>query len=723
MYARSLLMAAALFLVFTGAAAAYPPSGDDSQQMSATATVLIYELGPSCDVTVIGSGVVHRSNEYDPGDGRQKIDTEITSMSLTGSCSGLGPINVSRNTSLTSPSTGAVQQQVAGQDFTADAFFDVFFTVYIPELDMTLEAILPTHIESQINELPLNAAFLPPTIQTVPLVDPSSPSTPVGELTILQMDFSPEIPIPADFAQVDWFGNSAPRIENSDWGEATFHVLDPPAEMTYINVVAQDVFGDPQWIVMNLPVLPADVAPAPQDYKSNFDLSKLGYTTGTDVPSLQVGMIQSTTIFDTPPAVDFVTVILGTVVFDYEGRPGGPHRNLHGSFLPDDPLYWLLPFPLRYMVRQNTPNVECDLQECGPAAAANSFAWMADEYGYDTLPGLGTLLDSLKNPQHMNTNSSPADSGTYDDNFLGGKLKLINEYDLPVEVHFQGGLGLNNQDYMTDDGTAHAQGAKPTFEWIEKQMDMGQDVELGLTWFDSLGAPAGGHWITLQGKVDYGVGAPRGFYYRQDKEQGDNDSGTVGSDFSWLTLNDDSLLVLANEPANQIDFAVAESPTNEGFLPGDADSNGIVNISDAVFLIAYIFGGGAAPEPIELGDADANGIVNISDAVYLIAYIFGGGAAPGACDEGSIRIGPFCVNNNTGANKSGVTVTLTGTGGTLSKPIVTVKSPGCGAATVSAISNTVTITFDDACVPPNGVVCFTVCCEHKEVDIAGATWF
>lgn len=64
------------------------------------------------------------------------------------------------------------------------------------------------------------------------------------------------------------------------------------------------------------------------------------------------------------------------------------------------------------------------------------------------------------------------------------------------------------------------------------------------------------------------------------------------------------------------------------YLCGDADSNGLINISDAVYLIAYIFGGGPAPDPLLAGDADCNQLVNISDAVYLIAYIFGGGPAP-----------------------------------------------------------------------------------------------
>jgi len=71
------------------------------------------------------------------------------------------------------------------------------------------------------------------------------------------------------------------------------------------------------------------------------------------------------------------------------------------------------------------------------------------------------------------------------------------------------------------------------------------------------------------------------------------------------------------------------------WLVADANNNGTVDISDAVYLISYIFGGGAAPIPnaIGSGDADCSGAVDISDAVYLISYIFAGGGVPGAtCD-------------------------------------------------------------------------------------------
>ncbi len=63
-------------------------------------------------------------------------------------------------------------------------------------------------------------------------------------------------------------------------------------------------------------------------------------------------------------------------------------------------------------------------------------------------------------------------------------------------------------------------------------------------------------------------------------------------------------------------------------LCGDCNGNGFVNISDAVYLINYIFAGGPAPFPLEVGDVNCDGHVFISDCVYLIFYIFSGGAAP-----------------------------------------------------------------------------------------------
>lgn len=64
------------------------------------------------------------------------------------------------------------------------------------------------------------------------------------------------------------------------------------------------------------------------------------------------------------------------------------------------------------------------------------------------------------------------------------------------------------------------------------------------------------------------------------------------------------------------------------YLCGDADASNLVNISDVVFLIGYIFTGASQPSPLASGDADCSGTVALTDAVYLVNFIFAGGPAP-----------------------------------------------------------------------------------------------
>jgi len=61
----------------------------------------------------------------------------------------------------------------------------------------------------------------------------------------------------------------------------------------------------------------------------------------------------------------------------------------------------------------------------------------------------------------------------------------------------------------------------------------------------------------------------------------------------------------------------------EVYFCGDANGDEIVNVSDAVALVNYIFvGGSPAPDPLQSGDTNCDGTVNISDAVYIVNYIF-----------------------------------------------------------------------------------------------------
>ncbi len=65
------------------------------------------------------------------------------------------------------------------------------------------------------------------------------------------------------------------------------------------------------------------------------------------------------------------------------------------------------------------------------------------------------------------------------------------------------------------------------------------------------------------------------------------------------------------------------------YICGDANADGIVNITDAVHLVNYVFVEGSLwPSPPIAGDANCDNLTNITDVVYLIAYIFDDGPLP-----------------------------------------------------------------------------------------------
>ncbi len=64
------------------------------------------------------------------------------------------------------------------------------------------------------------------------------------------------------------------------------------------------------------------------------------------------------------------------------------------------------------------------------------------------------------------------------------------------------------------------------------------------------------------------------------------------------------------------------------FICGDATGDESINISDAVYIVNYVFKGGPPPEPLCVGDSNGDGSVNISDGVYIINYVFKGGPPP-----------------------------------------------------------------------------------------------
>jgi hypothetical protein len=65
-----------------------------------------------------------------------------------------------------------------------------------------------------------------------------------------------------------------------------------------------------------------------------------------------------------------------------------------------------------------------------------------------------------------------------------------------------------------------------------------------------------------------------------------------------------------------------------GHLPGDVSADGMLDISDLIYLVDYMFRDGAAPRYPPAADVDANCSLDIGDIIYLVDFYFADGAPP-----------------------------------------------------------------------------------------------
>jgi hypothetical protein len=79
---------------------------------------------------------------------------------------------------------------------------------------------------------------------------------------------------------------------------------------------------------------------------------------------------------------------------------------------------------------------------------------------------------------------------------------------------------------------------------------------------------------------------------------------------------------------DQAMFQAVGEVTFFGHTSGDANSDGIVDVGDPLFIIDYIFREGPAPDPMIIGDVNCDGRVNIGDSKFLLNYVFLDGPKP-----------------------------------------------------------------------------------------------
>ena len=77
-------------------------------------------------------------------------------------------------------------------------------------------------------------------------------------------------------------------------------------------------------------------------------------------------------------------------------------------------------------------------------------------------------------------------------------------------------------------------------------------------------------------------------------------------------------------------FCYDAPKTASVFLRGDADSDLSIELTDAVFVLNYLFTSGRQPGCMDAADIDNNSAIDLSDAIYVLNYLFIGGRVPPA---------------------------------------------------------------------------------------------
>lgn len=84
-----------------------------------------------------------------------------------------------------------------------------------------------------------------------------------------------------------------------------------------------------------------------------------------------------------------------------------------------------------------------------------------------------------------------------------------------------------------------------------------------------------------------------------------------------------SILEARSEMGIEYDFGC-----DFGVRAGDVNVDWLLNLSDVVMLVNYIFKGGTKPNPACSGDVNYDGNISLPDIIFLVNYIFRGGPRP-----------------------------------------------------------------------------------------------
>lgn len=111
-------------------------------------------------------------------------------------------------------------------------------------------------------------------------------------------------------------------------------------------------------------------------------------------------------------------------------------------------------------------------------------------------------------------------------------------------------------------------------------------------------------------------------------------NGNISECPLFCDLSDNQFYISETSPCasdnNECEVLMGAWDTGCNYLCGDATADWQINVADVVYLLNYLYRGGAPPQPLQAGDVNCDGTIDVSDVVYLLNYLYKGGPQP--CD-------------------------------------------------------------------------------------------
>ncbi len=367
--------------------------------------------------------------------------------------------------------------------------------------------------------------------------------------------------------QMDFFGQNVPTQFDTDWGDLEF-TLAPDGDLT--DYYAQLVIRNPSsatthWVVRNMAIPGSSDLSGPMTVARFFDLGVLGIPGA--VTQVEYHLALTSGPIGSPPSTPGWTL---TTPADGKYDTQGSGEDSIGDHSDPGPapaapaVAAAQPQRRKKVCRDDVPDIEEGKNECGPVGVTRSLRWLHDNGDID----LGNKTNAQLIQDFKNASGWTAAGGVPKySGYLDAKLKLNKDCKLGLDVKFmvRRPSSVPAGDYTTANGTAVDKGNDPTFAFIKKEIDDGEDVEILVGWLDANGNRTNGHCMTVIGYEEDPNNGVQQIWVQDDEDQGKANAKNKRRNTDYTDGMPPKLDDLAK---NRVEMVLSESPKppecNEG---------------------------------------------------------------------------------------------------------------------------------------------------------------